>query len=154
MAYDVQDNFFFMVASERLAASRIYKLYKINRYEMNILASLACYLQLHGKVIASEQTFFKWLGLSYYATKDARSYVYGLRVKGLIKRLEWRSSKGGKCMALSGYGIHILTQFYEQVERIDQQNKDRKQRPGYRSLLIDNSNLPKGYTILEHGRDV
>lgn len=152
MDYSKADEFFFMVGAEKRAAARIWKRYRVNRFELNVLASLSCYLQVHGKRVVSRQILGQWLGLSYQLEHKVNSYLYGLTKKGLVKRLAYRRIDGHS-LALSGYGVHILTVFYAEVESIDQATRERKKMPGYKSLTIDNNLLPRGYILLDPGRD-
>jgi hypothetical protein len=152
MEYSKADEFFFMVGAEKRAAARIWKRWRVNRFELNILAALSCYLQLQGKRIVSRKIFIHWLGLSYQLEHKANAYLYGLTKKGLCTRLAYRRADGHS-LALSPYGVHILEEFYKEVDAIDQATRDRKKMPGFRSLTIDNNLLPRGYILLDPGRD-
>lgn len=146
------DQFFFMLAAEKKAAGRMWKRYKVNRFELNILCALSSYLQLKGKQITSKKIFTDWLGFSYRMEHKTNGYFFGLIRKGLITRLAYRRTAGNS-LALSPFGVRVLEEFYAEVEAIDQATRDRKKLPGFKSLPIDNNLLPRGYILLDAGRD-
>jgi hypothetical protein len=152
MEYGKADNFFFMVGAEKRGATKIFRRYRINRFELNILCCLSCYLQIHGKRIVSRKILGNWLGLSMQLEYKVNNYIFGLVKKGAVKRLAYRRIEGHS-LALSPFGTHVLTEFYNEVESIDKIYKARKQMPGYQSLTVNNNLLPKGYILLDPGRD-
>lgn len=141
------DQFFYMQAVERKAAAVVYKRFGINRYELNMLASLSAYLCLKDKRIISRKIFTDWLGLGYKEEKRCWVYLQHLVRKGVIHRLAYRRPDGNS-LAISEYGIRILDAFYQALSELEQRVPDRS----YTGLALDTGNLPDGYTLKQAGR--
>lgn len=151
--YSNHDQLFYLSAIEIRAAKAVYFKFLINRHELSTLCSISACLQLLGRRTVSRKIFTDWLGLSYVLEKKMNGYLEGLHRQGMIHRLRFRSTKTGNVLAISGYGIRVLEYFYDEVQKIDRQDKERKKKPGYKTLAMDANVLPKGYSLLNAGRD-
>ncbi len=139
------DQFFYMQAVERRAASVIWKRYQVNKYELNLLASLSAYLCLKGKKIISRKIFTDWLGLGIKEERRCWMFINHMIRKGVIHRLAYRRSDGNS-LAISNYGIRILQDFYQALPQDDQHGGT------FSNLGIDITTLPDGYILKQAGR--
>lgn len=142
--------FFYMSGIEKVAATRIYKRYGIKRNELDILVSLSAYLMLKDKKIVGRDIFCDWIGVNYRMEKKVYWYLKGLHEKGCLHRLAYRRPDGN-CLAISLYGEHILTAFEIELKEI--QSKEKVKNANFKNLQLDLSALPKGYTLMQAGRD-
>jgi len=153
MAYTRADDFFYMGSIEFRASKVILTRFKINRYELHMLCSLAAYLQLHEKKAVGRKVLTDWLGLSYAMEKKGWGYIGGLIAKGAIHQMAWRTKNvgNGNSLAISTYGGKILEAYWNEIHRLEQLDKARKSLPGYQDIIVSEP-LP-GYTIRQLGRD-
>lgn len=150
------EDYFYISAIEKRAAKVIYKRYTINRHELNMLCSLAGFLQLKGRKAVGKKMFTDWIGANYTLEKRLWAYIEGLILKGVFHRLSWRNKpdvKSGSSLAISIYGIRILEAYYEVLEDMERKDEGRKKKPGFRTLLVDVNALPLGYRVNVAGRD-
>jgi hypothetical protein len=143
------DDLFYYSGIEKKASKVVYHLYRVNRHELNMLASLAAYLQLHGKRIVGRKIFTDWLGLNYGLEKRCWAYIGGLIDKGCLHRLAFRRPDGNS-LAISQYGIRVLEAFYQAVA--EQEKKDKHRSGSFRDLPINTNSLPNGYILKQAGR--
>lgn len=142
--------FFHLSGIEMKASKVIYFKYKITRRELNILVSLSAYLMLFDKKIIGRNDFSEWLGLNYKMERKVFYYVKCLIDKGAIHRLAYRRPDGN-CLTISGFGLNVLEAFDQVLKAI--QKAEKLKNPFYKNLSIDLENLPKGYTLMQRGRD-
>lgn len=147
--YTRADDFFYMQAIERKAASKVWHLHGINRFELNMLASLSAYLRLQNKKIISRKIFTDWLGLGYKQEKKCWCYIGCLIRKGAIHRLAYRRPDGNS-LAISEYGIKILMTFDQALAEIEEKNVKTR---SFMDLGINLNTLPDGYILKQAGRD-
>jgi hypothetical protein len=145
-------NFFYLLGIEKIAAKVIYKRFKINRYELNMLASLSACLLVHNKKVMSSELFFDWIGSNRQFNKRAFGYLMGLLNHGCLHRMTYNNKPegSGNSLAISQYGIQVLDRFFDEIERLE--NKD-KPKGHYSDLIIHSDHLPKGYTLRQAGRN-
>ena len=80
-----------------------------------------------------------------------RNIFFGLVLKGAVHRLSYRRPDGN-CLGISPYGIKILEMYYQEIERIEAQDRARLCHRGFRTLAVDLENLPQGYVVRQVGR--
>jgi hypothetical protein len=145
------DDLFYISGIEKKASKVVYHRFRVNRHELNMLASLAAYLQLHGKQIIGRKVFTDWLGLNYGLEKRCWAYLSGLIDKGCLHRLAFRRPDGNS-LAISEYGIKVLDAFYQAIALQARIDKPRRPGVGFRDLPINLNALPDGYTLKQAGR--
>jgi hypothetical protein len=152
MSYSKQDDHFFMEAREIEAGKILYKRYSINRFELNMLCSLAAYLQVHNKKTVSRKLLTDWIGMAYKTEKRAWAYIQGLITKGAVHLLTWRNQKPGtgNSLGISPLGGKILSLYWSELERIEKRDRSRKQNPSYETHIFEEP--PEGYTTRQLGR--
>jgi hypothetical protein len=147
------DEFFFMRGCEIKGAHVIFKKFKVNRHELQMLSCLSAYLQLKGRQATSRRNFLDWLGTSYHTTKKCEMYLDWLVKKGCLNVVTYKNKKIGHSLGLSVYGGNVLEAFYNEVERIELAHAGRKKMPGYKDLVFMSDSVPAGYSMNIAGRD-
>jgi len=152
MAYTREDDYFYMEAREIEAAKAIIRQYGVNRFELNMLCSLAAYLQFHNKRIVGRKLLTDWLGMSYRLEKKAWAYIEGLIKRGCVHHLTWRNQKPGtgNSLGISPFGGKVLRLYWSELDRINKRDRERKQKPSYETLIFQDP--PEGYTTRQLGR--
>lgn len=113
---------------------------------------LSAYLLLYNKQIVSRKLFTDWLGANYRLEKKCWGYIYGLINKGCLHRLSYRGPNGNS-LCISEYGVRVLEYFEMQLAMIEKADRTRRSKLTYKDLSFNTDNLPKGYILMQKGRD-
>jgi hypothetical protein len=143
------DQYFYFSAIEKQASKVVYKTFRINRHELNMLVGLSAYLQLLGRHIISAKSFTDFLGLNYSLEKRCWAYIRGLVDKGCLHRLSYRRPSGN-CLAISQYGVQVMTCFENAIADIEKQHPIKSS--SFKSMALDLDSLPQGYVLRQVGR--
>ncbi len=151
--YSGADNFFFLAGCEIKASHVIYRKFKVNRHELQLLSCLSAFLQLKGKRATERRKFLDWLGLGFKTNKKCIMYLDWLVKKGCLCVVTYRNKTVGNSIGLSVYGGNVLELYYSEVEKFERAHADRKKMPGYKDLAFLSTEVPTGYSLRIAGRD-
>ncbi len=138
---------FFANGIEIKAARGVYRRYGINRYELNLLCSLYCYLAVKGRRAVAYTALLDWLGISFTMKSKFRGYLHGLEEKGCVHKLNYntRLKQPGNSLGISVFGANVLKYYYQEVSRLETRAKELK------DIVLVDGRL-EHYTTVHFGR--
>lgn len=149
------DQVFFMSGVELKASREVYRKFKVNRQELNLLCALTTVLSLKKRRAIAVSALFQWLGVGQGWQAKAQGYVFGLAAKGCVHRLDYnRNGKTGNSLAITDFGARVLELYFSQVEKIEREAP--AVYPTYKQNSVHSSKVLEAlpsYNLRQSGRD-
>lgn len=98
------------------ASGNLYPLFRINRYELELLCSLSIHLAVKGRQVSSKITFFDSLTGNTRRKAKYDGYLLGLTSKGFINRYELRNQPGTLSLGITPLGWSVINRYLDSLE--------------------------------------
>jgi hypothetical protein len=151
------DEFFFIAFLNRQAGRAIYKKFRVNSKELELLAGLSTYLVLSDKKACALTSYSSFNHSGVGLIKKQNGYLKGLINKGLLHVVGYKMQPGRyNSVALTSYGSKVLEAFYSEAEKIRAKHKDRFTKLGFKDIGFHASEVESAlpwYTLHSAGRD-
>lgn len=123
---------FVMMSHERRACKLIWRKYRVNRFEVALLALFWSFLALKGKRVSGLGYFQQWVGAGIKEGKKMQLTFEGMAEAGLLSRHEIRRrDRVTVGYGVSGYGDKLLTDYHLEAERLLRQITPKGRDMGY-----------------------